>query len=86
MAFIAWVIIYSVTLTIFDFAGLASTYESLLPRTLDVFEGTPVNKRNSSSDFLDIDIFGDLDHIPIGSKREMKKGIRVMNGYSHLDA
>ena len=68
----------------FDFAGLASTYESLLPRTLDVFEGTQVNKRTSSSDFLDIDIFGDLDHIPVVLKREMKKEIRVMNGYSQV--
>jgi len=41
-------------------------------------------KRSPDADFLDVDIYNDLSHIPIGLKRSMTRDIRLMHGYCEV--
>jgi len=56
----------------------------VLPRTLNVFEGIGIEDRTIELDFLDLDIYGDLDHIPLDVKRAMAGSIRIMHGYCEV--
>jgi hypothetical protein len=49
----------------------ASIIEDLLPRSLDVFEGTRTEDRASEAEFLDLDIYSNLDHMLIALRRMM---------------
>ena len=56
----------------------------MLPRTLNVFEGTGTEDRTIKPDFLDLDIYSDLDHIPLDLKRTMTGSLRIMHGYCEI--
>ena len=49
----------------------ALIFEDLLPRSLDVFEGTKTEDRASEVDFLDLDIYSNLDQMLIALRRMM---------------
>jgi hypothetical protein len=56
----------------------------LLPRSLNVFERTGTEDRTSEPDFLDLDVYDDLDHMPLALKRTMSGNIRVMYAYCEV--
>ena len=64
--------------------GYSETFERLLPRSLNVFDGTRTDGRTLEPDFLDLDVYDDLDHIPLALKRIMTGNIRVMHGYCEV--
>ena len=64
--------------------GHAEIFEQLLPRSLNVFEGMGTGDRTLEPDFLDLDVYGDLDHMPLALKRTMTGSLRVMHGYCEV--
>jgi len=48
--------------------GYAETFEQLLPRSLNVFESIGIEDRKLEPDFLDLDLYRDLDHLPLDVK------------------
>lgn len=40
--------------------------------------------RASEADFLDLDVYGDLDHMPIALRRTITGSLRVMHGYCEV--
>ena len=63
--------------------GFASIFEACLPRSLCVFEDYGKD-RIKDEDFLDLDVYGDLDHMPLALRRCIKEDIRVMSGYCEV--
>jgi hypothetical protein len=49
--------------------GYALIFKDLLPRSLNVFKGTRTEDRASKADFLDLNVYSDLDHMPIALRR-----------------
>jgi hypothetical protein len=62
--------------------GYADVFSKLLSRNLGVFEKTGTENRTLEPDFLDLDIYSDLDHIPLTLKRTLTESISVLHGYS----
>jgi hypothetical protein len=56
----------------------------LLPRSFSIFEQTGTEDRTSEPDFLDLDVYGDLDHMPLDLKRAITGSLRVMHGYCEV--
>ena len=40
--------------------------------------------RTSEADFLDLDVYGDLDHMPVDLKRTITGSLRAMHGYCEV--
>jgi hypothetical protein len=64
--------------------GHAEVFQQALPRTLNVFEGIAAEDRTLELHFLDLDIYNDLDHIPLALKRTMKGSLQIMHGYCEV--
>lgn len=64
--------------------GYAEIYAVLLPRTLNVFEQTGTEERTPEVDFLDLDVYGDLEHMPVSLRRAITGSLRVMHGYCEV--
>jgi hypothetical protein len=56
----------------------ASIFEKMFPRLLRIFEDVT---NTLESNILNLNVYRDLDHLLIALKMEMKKDIKVMNGY-----
>jgi hypothetical protein len=55
-----------------------------LPRSLNLFERDSYESSTYNPSFLDLDAYGDLDHLPLGLKRVVSRDIRVMQGYCEI--
>ena len=64
--------------------GYAEAFSKLLPRNLRVFEENGKEVRTSEPDYLDLDIYSDLDHIPPALKRALVKSLIVSHGYCQV--
>jgi hypothetical protein len=62
--------------------GYASIFETLFPRTLGVFEDISTNV--AQSDILDLDVYEDLDHLLVSLRIEMRRDIKLLNGYCQI--
>jgi hypothetical protein len=56
----------------------------LLPRSLSVFEPIRTGDRTAEADFLDLDVYDDLDNMPLALKRAIKGSLRIMHGYCEV--
>lgn len=64
-----------------DITGYASIFKTLFPRSVALFEDIT----NTFQDrILNVDIYGDLDHLPIALRRKMRRDIKVMNSYYQI--
>jgi hypothetical protein len=59
--------------------GYASIFEGGLRMCLPVNEEIEIGDRTSQPDFLGLDIYGDLDHMPLDLRCAMIHSIRVTN-------
>jgi hypothetical protein len=59
-------------------------FECCLPRSLNVFEGCLKGCPTSEINYLDLGVYGDLDHMPVALKITVLKNMRVMYGYCEL--
>lgn len=64
--------------------GYCEIFKGSLPRTLAVFDGIVTKNRSPNADFLDVDAYSDLCHIPIALRRSITGDIRLMHGYSKV--
>ncbi|KAH8797848.1 hypothetical protein F5884DRAFT_839036 [Xylogone sp. PMI_703] len=64
--------------------GYSEIFGCSLPRTCAVFECTLSTYRKRRVDISDLDIYGELEHMPLDLRCAIRRDIRVMNGYTEV--